>query len=212
MLRKCMRQASIKCRIYQYHIYIFEVFTSVMRPWRVKTRYEMYKCFSLLDIPWHNIINIRQRWASKSQVCKLMRKFLLNTAQLCLKIVLNVVFLCEFLLWTNFNWSFICYICKEKSYVFADLRKFQVRKSQICKGSHLRKVRKSNKLCKSANLRICDLRNLFADRFAIRVAIFYFFRYHILQQLKKIQILGHRALFLKQNIDSATFKKYKFFE
>ncbi len=54
----------------------------------------------------------------------------------------------------KFNWSFICYICKEKGYVLADVRKFQVRKSQIRKGSHLRKGRKSNTLFKSANLRI----------------------------------------------------------
>ncbi len=39
-----------------------------------------------------------------------------------------------------------------------------VRKSQIRKVSHLRNVCKSNKLFKSANLRICDLRNLPADR------------------------------------------------
>jgi hypothetical protein len=40
----------------------------------------------------------------------------------------------------------------------------RVRKSQLRKGSHLQKVRKSNKLYKSASLQICDLRNLFADR------------------------------------------------
>jgi hypothetical protein len=33
------------------------------------------------------------------------------------------------------------------------------KKSQIRRLPHLRKVRKSNKLFKSANLRICDLRN-----------------------------------------------------
>jgi hypothetical protein len=38
------------------------------------------------------------------------------------------------------------------------------RKSQMRNRSHLRKVGKSNKLFKSANLRICDLPNLFADR------------------------------------------------
>ncbi len=37
-------------------------------------------------------------------------------------------------------------------------------KSQIRKMSYLRKVRKSNQLQYSANLRICNLRNLFADR------------------------------------------------
>jgi hypothetical protein len=65
----------------------------------------------------------------------------------------------------------ICYryytysICKEKKNVFADLRKFKsgnhkkdwVHKSQIRKVSHLRNVRKSNKLFNSANLQICGL-------------------------------------------------------
>jgi hypothetical protein len=54
-------------------------------------------------------------------------------------------------------------------YLFADLRKFSGRKScrenwvcksQIRKVSHLRKVRKPNKLFKSANLRNCDLQGL----------------------------------------------------
>ncbi len=39
-----------------------------------------------------------------------------------------------------------------------------VRKSQIRKVSHLRKVRKFINLFKSANLRICDYQNLLADR------------------------------------------------
>ncbi len=43
-------------------------------------------------------------------------------------------------------------------------KKEWIRKSQIRKVSHLRKVRKFNKLFKSANLRICDLGKLFADR------------------------------------------------
>jgi hypothetical protein len=37
-------------------------------------------------------------------------------------------------------------------------------KSQIRKVTHLQKIRKSNNLFKSANLRICYLRNLFAGR------------------------------------------------
>ncbi len=45
----------------------------------------------------------------------------------------------------------------------ADHKKDWARKSQIRKVLHLRKLRKSNQLYKSANLRICDLRNLFAD-------------------------------------------------
>ncbi len=56
----------------------------------------------------------------KSQICK----FLQNNAQFCLKAVLKVVFLHNFLLSTNFNWSLICYICNDEEHVFADLRKF----------------------------------------------------------------------------------------
>jgi hypothetical protein len=44
------------------------------------------------------------------------------------------------------------------SFKSAHHKKDWVRKSQLCKESHLRKVRKSNKLFMSANLR-----NLFAD-------------------------------------------------
>jgi hypothetical protein len=44
------------------------------------------------------------------------------------------------------------------------ITKIWARKSQIRKVPHLRKVRKSNKIFKSANLQICDLQNLFADR------------------------------------------------
>jgi hypothetical protein len=50
------------------------------------------------------------------------------------------------------------------SYKSANHKKDSARKSQIHKVPHLRNVRKSNKLFKSAHLRICDLRNLFADR------------------------------------------------
>jgi hypothetical protein len=46
-----------------------------------------------------------------------IRMFLQNTAQLCLKTVLKVVFLKQ-ISCTNLN------ICKEKRYVFADLRMF----------------------------------------------------------------------------------------
>jgi hypothetical protein len=37
-------------------------------------------------------------------------------------------------------------------------------KNWVSKLPHLRKVRKCNKFCQSANLRLCNLRNLFADR------------------------------------------------
>ncbi len=55
---------------------------------------------------------------------------------------------------------------KDKKYVFADVLRAQITvqkdwvlKFQIHKEPHFRKVRKSNKLCISANLR-----NLFSDR------------------------------------------------
>jgi hypothetical protein len=76
-------------------------------------------------------------------------------------------------------------ICKEKKYGFTDLSKFEIRKkawavksskrkstnhkkywlciSQYCTVSYLRMFRKAIKLFKFANLRIRDLRNLFAD-------------------------------------------------
>ncbi len=63
----------------------------------------------------------RKFFMINSQITNL--EFLQNIAQLCLKTVLKVVFLHDFLLCTDFNWSFICYICKEKGYEFADLRK-----------------------------------------------------------------------------------------
>jgi len=51
-----------------------------------------------------------------------------------------------------------------ESFKSVNHKKDWVHKSQIRKVPHLRKVRKSNKLLKSPNLRICDLRNLFANR------------------------------------------------
>jgi hypothetical protein len=111
-------------------------------------------------------------------ICKSqIRKFLHSTAQLCLKTVLKDVLLPDFLLRTSFNKSIIGDICKERNDAFEDLRKLKspnhktwVRKSQIRKGSHLRKVHKSNKLFKFANLRICDLQNLFTDRSPLEIA------------------------------------------
>jgi hypothetical protein len=50
------------------------------------------------------------------------------------------------------------------SFKSANHKKDWVCKSQMIKLPHLRKVHKSNKLMKSVNLRIRDLRNLFADR------------------------------------------------
>jgi hypothetical protein len=79
-----------------------------------------------------------------------IRKFLQNTSQICLKTILNVFFVKVF--YVQIWLELICYIYKEKKYVFAVLRKFLVRKSQkdwarksqIRKVLHLRKVRKSN--------------------------------------------------------------------
>ncbi len=96
---------------------------------------------------------------SYSQICKFPK----NTAQLSHKTALRVVFLNRFFLFrTN---------CNEKKYVLWTCGSFKsanhknwVRKSKIRKMPHLRMVQKSNKLFKSANLRICDLRNLIAER------------------------------------------------
>ncbi len=90
-----------------------------------------------------------------------IRKFLQNIAQLCLKTVLKVVFLLDFLLYTSFN-CIIRDICKEKSMYFRSggspqITKNWVRKSQIRKGSHLQKVRKSTKLFKFADLRFAEI-------------------------------------------------------
>ncbi len=85
----------------------------------------------------------------------------------------------------SLNQSIICYICEQKKYVFADLRKFQsakkllqqIHKFQIChkkdwvrrpqtsKVSQLHKIRKSLTQFKSSNLEICDLWNLQTDHF-----------------------------------------------
>ncbi len=56
----------------------------------------------------------------KLLICKLLQ----NTAVFCLKTVLKVIFLYDFLLCTYLNKNIICHICKKKKYVFADLRKF----------------------------------------------------------------------------------------
>ncbi len=99
-------------------------------------------------------------WVRKSQ----FRRFLQNAAQLCLKTVLKVLFLNDLWSCTILNLSIICHICKKKKYVFAYLRKSEnhkkdwIRKSQIRKVPHLRKVRKSNKSFKTANLWSCDVR------------------------------------------------------
>ncbi len=50
--------------------------------------------------------------------------------------------------------------CKSTNFKSANHNKDWVRKSQICKVPHLQKIRKSDKLVESANLRVCDLRNL----------------------------------------------------
>jgi hypothetical protein len=55
----------------------------------------------------------------------------------------------------------ICGLAEVKS---ANHKKDWVRKSQGREVSHLRNFRKSSKLFKSANLRICDLLKFFADR------------------------------------------------
>jgi hypothetical protein len=99
-------------------------------------------------------------WVLKSQ----FRRFIQNAAQLCLKTVLKVLFLNDLWSCTILNLIIICHICKKKKDVFVylgkskNLKKDWIRKSQIRKVPHLRKVRKSNKSFKSANLWSCDVR------------------------------------------------------
>jgi hypothetical protein len=57
-----------------------------------------------------------------------MRKFLQNTAQLFLKTVLKVAFLDDF--YYAQIWIRAFYIYKDTAYVFADLGKFKIHKSQ----------------------------------------------------------------------------------
>jgi hypothetical protein len=80
-----------------------------------------------------------------------------------------------------------------KSFKSANDKKDWISKSQIRKVSHLRKVRKSNKLFKSANLRICrtylrnrphlvtkrDLRGALGQDFNLR---------HVLQEASKVPV------------------------
>jgi hypothetical protein len=75
-------------------------------------------------------------------------------------------FLHDFILWSNCNYNIVCSICKGKMHLqtcrnnkSANHKKW----AAIRKVSHLRKVRKFNKLLNLANSRICNLRNLFAD-------------------------------------------------
>jgi hypothetical protein len=63
---------------------------------------------------------------------------------------------------------FKCYIVRRKSKYLRTCGNFKSANHKEIRSvnavSHLRMVRKSNKLFKTANLRICDLRNLLADR------------------------------------------------
>jgi hypothetical protein len=96
-----------------------------------------------------------------------IHKFSQNTAQLSQNNSKSRFFK-QFLLFCSLNSRIVCQ-SEEKKYVVVDLRKSAnhkkdwVRKSQTCKVPHLLKVSKSNKLFKSANLQVCDLRNLFTD-------------------------------------------------
>ncbi len=79
-------------------------------------------------------------------------KFLQNTAQLCLKIVLKVVFLHDFFYFTFYLELYMLYLEGERLFISGlaealspQITKNWVREKQIRKGSHLLKVRKSNK-------------------------------------------------------------------
>ncbi len=64
------------------------------------------------------------------------------------------------------SWLLICLAksgkIRDQNHISANCQKYWARKSEIRKLPHLRKVCKSYKFCKSANSRICYLRNLFA--------------------------------------------------
>ncbi len=81
-------------------------------------------------------------------------KFLQNTVQLCVKTVLKVDFLHDFKL----KESFICIFVRRKGMYLRTCGSCKSQKqlgpqSQICKVSHLRMGRKSNKLFKCAGLK-----------------------------------------------------------
>jgi hypothetical protein len=65
---------------------------------------------------------------------------------------------------TKNNW-----VCKSQIW---KLQKYIVRKSQIHKMSHLRKICNSKQKFKSTNLLICDLRSLFANRPRLNICDF----------------------------------------
>jgi hypothetical protein len=100
-----------------------------------------------------------------------------------LKTILKVLFSNDLWSRTILNLSIKCHICKKKKYVFAFLRKFEnhkkdwIRKSQIRKVPHLRKVRKSNKLFKSSNLWICDERNYLRTAYLLLMRKFLIYWY-----------------------------------
>jgi hypothetical protein len=63
-------------------------------------------------------------------------------------------------------------VCKKfgiANHISANLEKYWVRKSQIRKLPHLRKICKLYKFCKSENLWICYLRNLFVDHSPLQI-------------------------------------------
>jgi hypothetical protein len=132
---------------------------------------------------WHPDVYIRykQRWASnvfKPQIRKcscFIRKsanFLQNTAQLCRKTPLKIVFLKTILIFFFFGIEYymlylsggkVC-ICELSQVLNPQItRKNRSANRKSAKVPHLWKARKSKKLLKSANLRICYLRNLFED-------------------------------------------------
>jgi hypothetical protein len=82
----------------------------------------------------------------------------------------------------------------------------------IRKVTHWRKVRKSNKLFKSANLRICDLRNLFTNRSPLQM-ITRFYRAPWLCCTEFVFLLaifhGLNESFMAQNHDNTVAHRYQ---
>jgi hypothetical protein len=115
---------------------------------------------------------------SKSEIHKFLQliqksqihKFSQNTAQLYLKTALKFVFLKQFFVLYQFELDH-CMIRRKsmqlrtwENFKSANHKKYRVCKLHIHKVLHLRTVCASNKLFKSAYLRICYMRNFFADR------------------------------------------------
>ncbi len=118
--------------------YVNEKVITVSQRWTSKlfysTQSQICKCLALFRN--HKSANFIGMSVRKLQIRKFLllirklqiRKFLQNIAQLCLKKVLKVAFFLDFYYVQILRE--LCSICMEKKFVFGNLRKIQVRKSQ----------------------------------------------------------------------------------